>query len=158
MNSVRTTREETATAGSTQPFPRKFVITAALAVLVHTIVMLVHGAAHMRLNIGLSPWATIYVLGVVGTGPIIGLIFLKSSRQRAGATILFITMIGALFFGLWNHFIAHGADHVMHPRAGTSRLPFQVTAGLLSISEVAGAVIAFALLAALNTQTKSPRL
>jgi hypothetical protein len=141
---------------STQPMPRKFVIATALVVLVHTVVMLVHGAAHMRLNIELSPWANIYVLGIVGIGPIIGLTFLRSTRQRTGATILFITMVGALLFGLWNHFIAPGADHVMHLRASPWRLPFQVTAGLLLISEAAGAVIAFALLmGALNTQTKA---
>jgi hypothetical protein len=144
-------------AESIQPVPRMFLITAALVVLVHTVVMLVQGAAHMRLNIELSPWAKIYVLGIVGTGPITGLIFLKSRRERTGATILFITMIGGLLFGLWNHFIANGADHVMHLQAGLWRLRFQVTAGLLLVSEAAGAVIAFTLLGALNTQTKSPR-
>jgi hypothetical protein len=136
-------------AESTQPLPRTFVITAALVVLVHTVVMLVHGAAHVRLNIVLSPWANVYVLGIVGTGPITGLFFLRSSRQRTGATILFITMIGGLLFGLWNHFIAHGTDHVMHVQAGPWRLPFQVTAGLLLASEAAGAAIAFALLGVL---------
>jgi len=130
-------------------------MTAALVVLVHTVVVLVHGAAHMRLNIELSPWAQIYVLGIVGIGPITGLIFVRSSRQRTGAAILCVTMIGGLLFGLWNHFIAHGADHVMHLQASPWRLPFQVTAGLLLVSEAAGAVIAFALLLALNVQTKA---
>ena len=141
-------------AESIHSVPRTFVITAALVVLVHTVVMLVHGAAHMRLNIGLSPWANICVLGI-GIGPITGLIFLGSRRQRTGATILFITMIAGLLFGLWNHFIVHSADHVMYLLASPWRLPFQVTAGLLSVLEAAGAVIAFALLAALNTQTKA---
>src|SRR5437764_3639987 len=103
MDSIRATRD----------MPREFVITAALVVLVHTFVMLVHGVAHMRLNVELSPWAGIYVLGIVGIGPIAGLLLLRSSRKRAGATILLTTMTGSLLFGLWNHFIAHGADHVM---------------------------------------------
>jgi hypothetical protein len=51
---------------SNQPVPRTFVTAAALAVLVHTLVMLIHGAAHMQLNIELSPWAKIYVLVTVG--------------------------------------------------------------------------------------------
>jgi hypothetical protein len=118
--------------------------------------MLVHGAAHMRLNIELSPWAMFYVLGFVGTGPMIGLFFLRSSRQRTGATILFVTMMSGLLFGLWNHFIAPGADHVMHLQAGRWRLPFQITAGLLLVSEAAGAAIAFVLIGALNTKTKTP--
>jgi hypothetical protein len=155
MDSVRRTREETTVAETIRPVPRTFLITAALVVLVHTVVMLVHCAAHMQLNIELSPWAKIYVLGIVGTGPITGLIFLTSRWQRAGATILFITMMGGLLFGLWNHFIAKGGDQVMHLQAGLWRLPFQVTAGLLLVSEAAGAAIAFALLGALNTQTKA---
>src|SRR5690242_10826761 len=127
--------------------------TAALVVLVHTVVVLVHGAAHRQLNIELSGWAKIYVVGVVGIGPITGLSFLKSSKQRTGASILFVTMMGALAFGLWNHFIAQGADHVMHLQAGPWRLPFQVTAGLLACSELAGVIIAFVLLVTLNSQT-----
>src|SRR3977135_1933415 len=99
MDSVRRTREETTVAETIRPVPRTFVITAALVVLVHTVVMLVHGAAHVRLNVELSPWANIYVLGIVGTGPIAGLFLLRSSRQRTGATILLTTMIGALLFG-----------------------------------------------------------
>jgi hypothetical protein len=155
MDSVRTTREETTLAESVQPVPRTFLITAALVVLVHSVVMLVHGAAHMQLNIELSPWTMIYVLGIVGAGPITGLLFLRSSWQRTGVTILFITMMGGLLFGLWNHFIANGADHVMHLQPGSWRLPFQVTAGLLACSEAAGVVIAFALLRALNTEAKA---
>jgi hypothetical protein len=44
-------------------------------------------------------------------------------------------------FGLWNFLIAHGADHVMRLQTGPWRFPFQVTAGLLLISEVAGVVL-----------------
>jgi MFS family permease len=155
MDSLRATRDETILAESTQLVPRKFVITAALVVLVHTVVMLVHGVAHMRLNVALSPWASIYVLGIAGIGPIAGLLLLRSSRKRTGATILLTTMIGALLFGLWKHFIAHGADHVMHLQAGPWRLPFQATAALLAVSEAAGAVIAFVLLRALTPHTKA---
>src|SRR5690242_15122287 len=101
MDPVRATREQTILSESTPLVPRKAVTTAALVVLIHTVVMLIHGAAHMRLNIELSLWANLYVLAIVGIGPIAGLLFLRSSRQRTGATILFTTMIGALLFGLW---------------------------------------------------------
>jgi hypothetical protein len=155
MDSVPATREQPILAEDTQLVPRTFVITAALVVLVHTVVMLVHGAAHVRLNVELSAWANIYVLCVVGIGPIAGLVLLRSSRQRTGATILFTTMLGALVFGLWKHFIAHGPDHVMHLQAGAWRLPFQATAVLLAVSEAAGAVIGFVLLCAPARQTKA---
>jgi hypothetical protein len=132
------------------------VITVVLVALVHTVVMLVHGAAHMRLNIGLSPWAKIHVLGVVGPEPVIGPFVLRSSPQRpARRFFLFITITGTLLFGLWNFLIAHGADHVMRLQTGPWRFPFQVTAGLLLISEVAGVVIAAVLLRTLTPHTKA---
>lgn len=55
MNIMRTTSEVTVTTESIRPAARTFVTTAALVVIVHTFVMLVHGAAHMRLNIELAP-------------------------------------------------------------------------------------------------------
>jgi len=155
MDSMVTPLEETVTHESVRPEARRLMITAALVVLVHTVVVLVHGAAHRQLNIELSGWAKIYVVGVVGIGPITGLSFLKSSRQRTGALILFLTMMGALAFGLWNHFIARGADHVMHLQAGPWRLPFQVTAGLLACSELAGVVVGLVMLVTLSRQTKA---
>jgi hypothetical protein len=122
---------------------------AAWVVLVHTIIMLVHGAAHVRLNVALSVWANIYVLCIVGIGPIAGLLLSRSNRPRTGATILFTTMLGALVFGVWKHFIAHGPDHVLHLQGGVWRFPFQATAVLLALSESAGAIVAFRLLYAL---------
>jgi hypothetical protein len=155
MDSIPAIREQPMSAKSTHSGVRPLVITAVLVVLVHTVMMPVHGAAHMRLKIELSTWANIYVLCIVGIGPIVGLCLLKSSWQRTGATVLFTTTIGALLFGVWNHFIAHGPDHVMHVQAGAWRLPFQATALLLALSETAGAVVALMLLHALTEQTKA---
>jgi cation transport ATPase len=155
MDTVQASHEKLTLAESAQPGLQPVVITAVLVVLLHTVMMPVHGAAHMRLKVELSTWANIYVLCVVGIGPIVGLFLLRSSRRRTGATILFVTMIGALLFGFWNHFIAHGPDHVMHLEAGPWRLPFQVTAVLLAMSELAGAIVAFMLLRVLSRQTKA---
>jgi hypothetical protein len=133
------------------------VITAALVVLVHTVVMLVHGAAHMRLNVELSAWGNLFVLCIVGIGPIAGLSLLRSSRQRTGAIVLFAAMTSALL-GLWKHFIALGPDHAMHLQAGPWRVPFQATAVLLAISESAGAAVGFVLLCAPTPRTKDRRV
>jgi uncharacterized membrane protein len=155
MNSIRVTRGQAIVAESPQLVPGTFVRAAAFVVLTHTVVMIVHGAAHMRLNVELSAWANLYVLCIIGTGPIAGFFLLRSRRQRTGATILFATMIGALLFGLWNHFIAHGPDHIMHLQAVAWRLPFQATAVLLAVSELAGAIGALMLLYSLTRQTKA---
>jgi|tagenome__1003787_1003787.scaffolds.fasta_scaffold20987668_2 hypothetical protein len=157
MDSIPAIREQSILAKSTRSGVRPLVMTAVSVVLLHTSMMPVHGAAHMRLKIGMSTWANIYLLCIVGIGPIAGLVLLKSGRQRTGATILFTTMMSALLFGIWNHFIAHGPDHVMHVQAGAWRLPFQTTAVLLALSETAGAIVALMLLQTLTAQTKAGR-
>jgi len=49
-------------------------------------------------------------------------------------------MAGALVFGLVNHFILAGSDHVSHVAADWRTL-FGVTAALLVVSEAVGVVI-----------------
>jgi hypothetical protein len=134
VNCVRVTREDTILKEGTPFVLRKLSSTAAATVLLHTLIVLAHGTAHTRLKVGLPAWANLYVVCVVGIGPIAGLLLLRSSRQRSGATILFATMVGALVFGLWKHFIVHGPDHVMHLQPGGWGLPFQTTAVLLAVS------------------------
>jgi hypothetical protein len=155
MDPLAAIRQEPILAENGTSRTRTLVISAVLVALLHTGMMLVHGAAHLWLNVELSTWANIYVLCIVGIGPIAGLVLLRSSWQRTGATILFITMIGALLFGVWNHFIAPGPDHVLHLETAPWRLPFQATAVLLAVSETAGAIVALMLLYALTQQTKA---
>ena len=61
-------------------------------------------------------------------------------RSRAGAWIVAASMAGALVFGLVNHFIVDGSDHVTHVAAEWRSL-FGVTAALLVVSEAAGVAI-----------------
>ena len=155
MDSVPATRSRPVLANSTQLVPWTSVVIPAVVVIVHMLVVFVHGAAHKQLSVELPAWAGIYVLCIVGVGPVAGLLLLRSSRQRTGATLLFTTMSGALLFGLWKHFVAHGPDHVMDLEAGAWRVPFQATAVLLAVSELAGAVVAFRPYYVLTRQTKA---
>jgi hypothetical protein len=58
--------------------------------------------------------------------------------DRTGAWIVAASMSGALVFGLVNHFVIGGSDHVMHV-AAEWRMLFGVTAALLVVSEAIGA-------------------
>jgi disulfide bond formation protein DsbB len=79
---------------------------------------------------------------VIGIGPIAGLAWaIKDSRP--GARLVGATMAASLLFGLVNHFLAPGADHVGHV-VGPSRTLFGATAVLLVVTEAAGAVLGFA--------------
>jgi len=108
-------------------------------VLAHLAISSVHGRAHEGAHVPLSFAGTLFVYIVILAGPLVGLA-LSRWRPRAGAWIVALTMAGALVFGLVNHFILAGSDHVSHVAADWRTL-FGVTAALLVVSEAVGVVI-----------------
>jgi CHASE2 domain-containing sensor protein len=112
-----------------------------IIVVLHFIVSVVHGAAHLNLHITLNNWQTIYVLVVITTLPLVSGVLLWR-RMRGGFLLLFCSMIGSLLFGGYYHFIAAGADNVGSLGTHTWSGPFQLTAVLLAVTEATGAVTA----------------
>lgn len=114
---------------------------AALAavVIVHLLVSLVHGAAHSGANVALGPAGTLFVYVVILAGPLVGLA-VAWRQPRIGAAVVALTMAGSLVFGLVNHFIIQGTDHVAQVAVAWRSL-FASTAALLAVIEAAGAVI-----------------
>ena len=108
-------------------------------VFIHLAVSLVHGAAHAGAAVPLTPAAALFVLLVIEIGPLAGLAWARV-RPREGGAIVAATMAGALVFGLANHFLVAGADHVSRV-AGPWRALFGSTAVLLLVTEAAGVVV-----------------
>jgi len=111
------------------------------AVLIHLGISLVHGVAHTRANVTLSQASMLFVFAVILIGPVFGLIVQRVALARAGAWVIAATLAGALAFGLANHFLIPGADHVSHV-AGPWRVMFGVTAALLVVTEAFGSALA----------------
>jgi hypothetical protein len=111
----------------------------AAVVLAHLGVSLVHGTAHSGAQVELDRAGMLFVYIVILLGPLAGLA-LSFWRPRAGAWIVALTMSGSLVFGLINHFIIQGADHVSHV-APAWRTLFASTAALLVAVEAAGVAI-----------------
>ena len=111
----------------------------AAVVLTHLAVSVFHGRAHDGAAVPLSLAGSLFVYVVILAGPLAGLAVWRW-RPRAGAWIVAASMIGALVFGLINHFIIQGSDHVAHV-APEWRTLFGVTAALLVVSEAAGAAV-----------------
>jgi hypothetical protein len=109
-------------------------------VVLHLLITLVHGVTHVAAPVALAPWAMALVLVVIVMGPIAGLACMRV-RPAAGALIVGITLAASGVFGLVNHFLIQGSDHVAHV-AGPWRLLFGATAMLLLVTETAGAAIA----------------
>jgi hypothetical protein len=120
--------------GSRQP------IWLAIIVLAHFVISLVHGTAHAKAQVPLSPAANIFVFAVIVAGPLIGLI-LTWPTPKVGKWLIALTLAGALIFGVVNHFVLSGPDHVTHVDPQWRAL-FTTTAVLLVISEMLGSGLA----------------
>jgi hypothetical protein len=108
-------------------------------VVLHLAISFVHGAAHSGAGIGLGLAGSLFVYIVIVAGPMVGLL-IGLRWRRLGVSVIAYAMAGALIFGIVNHFIIQGSDHVTHvPEAW--RMLFTVTAVLLAVLEAAGALI-----------------
>ena len=109
-------------------------------VLAHLIVTVIHGTAHTKAQVPLSPAATAFVFSVILAGPLVGLA-LWLIAGRIGAWVVAATMASALVFGFVNHFVFASPDHIAHV-AGQWRTLFATTAVLLALTEALSAGIA----------------
>lgn len=94
----------------------------------------------MSLNILMNSWQNAYIFVVIILLPLIAA-YLIWRRARFGYLILFLSMVGALVFGGYYHFVLAGADNVNAVgHHATGRL-FQISAVLIAMVELAGAVV-----------------
>jgi hypothetical protein len=111
----------------------------AAVVLVHLAINIAHGSAHTGAQVPLPLAGALFVYIVILAGPLVGL-SLWRWRPQLGGWIVAACMGGALAFGLINHFVIDGPDHVTHVAAEWRQL-FGGTAALLVVCEAAGTVI-----------------
>jgi len=105
-------------------------------VLAHLIVTVIHGTAHTKAQVPLSPAATAFVFSVILAGPLVGLA-LWLIAGRIGAWVVAATMASALVFGFVNHFVFASPDHIAHVDQQARPL-FVTTAVLLAATEAVG--------------------
>jgi hypothetical protein len=114
---------------------------AALIVLLHALVNVLHGLAHFENSIWLSLFGNAYVTVVILLAPLLALLLLYSRWQKQGAWLLTLSMLGSLIFGVWNHFLVPGQDNVAQVPPGAWHLPFLITSILLALLEAVGIII-----------------
>jgi len=112
-----------------------------LAVVAHLVVVLFHGQAHTRLEVGLANWQQLYVMVVILLAPLVALLLSWTRYARAGIWLLLVSMLGSLIFGALYHYIIISNDHVSHLPAGDARGMFRVTALLLLVTETLGVFV-----------------
>jgi peptidoglycan/LPS O-acetylase OafA/YrhL len=113
----------------------------AAVVLIHLVVSIIHGAAHVGAHVPLSQAASLFVFIVIFIGPLVGL-GLTWPARRIGSWIVAITMSGSFAFGLVNHFVLAGPDHVAHIDPQWRAL-FAASAIIVAGIELLGSCLAF---------------
>jgi len=131
---------------------KRVALYGTVFVLIHLIINLLHGRAHTELQIGLSSFQLLFVVGVILLGPLLAMVLLWTQHQRFGLMLLTMSMAGACLFGLYYHFVLPSPDHVAHIPAGFWGEVFRITAVLLALSEALGFLLGFAWF---RVQTKS---
>lgn len=115
-----------------------------MVVLLHLVVSIVHGAAHGEASVPLSFAASVFVFGIIVAGPLIGLAVTWWARG-IGAGLIAATMAGSFVFGVVNHFVVAGPDHVVHVVPQWRPL-FAMTAVMLAVTEALGSGLALRML------------
>jgi hypothetical protein len=110
-------------------------------VIAHLLISVAHGRAHAGAAVPLGVAGNAFVLIVVVLGPIAGLGLRRFATASGGAWLVAVTMAAAFAFGLINHFVIDGPDHVAHVAQPWSAL-FAGTAILLALTEASGAGVA----------------
>jgi hypothetical protein len=113
----------------------------ALVVILHLAVCVIHGQAHAGAQVPLTRAAALFVYGVILIGPVVGLAIVVLGAPRVGGWVGAAAFAGALVFGVLNHFVIAGSDHVSHVPTAWRTL-FASTAALLVGLEAIGSAVA----------------
>ncbi len=111
-------------------------------VVIHLAATLWHGDAHTKLAIGLSPAKTIFVYIVILTAPIVAAGLVWTRYVSAGLWVFVLSMLGALLFGAYHHYVMVSPDNISHLPVGNPEFHSQFisSAAAIALLELASAL------------------
>jgi hypothetical protein len=117
-------------------------IALAGLVAIHLAVTLWHGGAHTQLGILLPPEKNAFVYIVILIAPIVAASLLWTRYLLAGVWTLVLSMVGALLFGAYHHYVLVSPDNVGHLPPGTAEAHshFITSAAAIALLELASAL------------------
>lgn len=118
----------------------KVVITALVAV--HLIATLWHGNAHTQLSIELPPLKTAFVVVIILVAPLVAAALVWTRYASIGLWVFVLSMLGALLFGAYHHYVLVSPDNVSHLPTGSpaSHTQFISSAAVIALLELASAL------------------
>jgi hypothetical protein len=120
----------------------RIVITGLVAI--HLAASLWHGGVHDQLAIGLPPEKTVFVYVVILIAPILAAGLAWTRYVFVGLWMLFLSMLGALLFGAYHHYVLVSPDNIGHLPAGSPEVhsQFITSAAVIALLELAAALYA----------------
>jgi hypothetical protein len=117
---------------------RRVVLLAVL--VVHLAVAGAHGLTHSLIPVHLPAWLNAIVAATTFLGPLVG-VALVWREHPLGVPLFTLSLAAALLVGSVLHFRIDTPDHVHAIPAGPWRIPFQVSAVGVALTEAVGAAI-----------------
>ena len=129
-------------------------------VIVHLAASVWHGDAHTRLAIALSPEKNIFVFTVILIAPLVALILVWTRYSRIGLWVLGLSMVGALLFGAYHHYVMVSPDNIGHLPEGSAEAHTQFisSAAVIALLELAAALYAAFCLGSRSAKSRVERM
>jgi hypothetical protein len=110
--------------------------------LIHLGATLWHGNAHTQLAIGLSREKTIFVFVVILIAPVVGAALVWTRFMSIALWIFLLSMLGALLFGAYHHYVLVSPDNIGHLPEGSveAHSQFISSAAVIALLELASAL------------------
>ena len=136
---------------------QKIIITGL--VIVHLVASIWHGDAHTRLAIALPPEKNVFVYVVILIAPLVALILVWTRYSKIGLWVLALSMVGALLFGAYHHYVMVSPDNIAHLPEGTpeAHTQFISSAAVIALLELATSMYAIFCLRPRHAQSLAVR-
>ena len=126
-------------------------------VIIHLAASIWHGDAHTRLAISLPPEKNIFVYVVILIAPLVALILVWTRYSTIGLWVLALSMVGALLFGAYHHYVMVSPDNIGHLPEGSAEAHTQFISSAAVIALLELAVALYAAFCLGSRSAKSPR-
>ncbi len=117
-------------------------IAIAVLVAIHLAVALWHGNAHRALAIALPSEKNAFVFIVILIAPLVAASLMWTRYVLVGVWMFFLSMLGALLFGAYHHYVMVSPDNIGHLPHGSAdaHSTFIASAAALALLELASAL------------------
>jgi NADPH:quinone reductase-like Zn-dependent oxidoreductase len=116
-----------------------------------------HGSADTQLAIALPPDKNAFVYVVILIAPIVAAGLVWTRYISIGLWVFFLSMLGALLFGAYHHYVLVSPDNIAHLPSGSpkSHSQFIASAAVIALLELASALVAAGSLGSHHAQSRA---